>query len=171
MANKPLTPKSKNNNNILLVDRGGPVVSHKVPIQTLGAPAHVSINGVPAIILSTEVDRISDLKIGRNALVPKTAGFARLDSCLVYRDARGYFHYFYSKGNNDEPTLVEDEWDIGFIWENPPDPNRPDPSAPSVTLVYLKWNLVDPAKPNMPEPFEFPGTLEDAEIFEDAWNL
>jgi len=169
MANKPLATSSRAaRNNVLLVDEGTPVVSHTVPIKTLGVPAHshVLIDGVPAMVLSREVDTVQDLKQGRGALVPRTAGIARLDGCLAYRDERGHFHYFY-EGKYEEPTLVAAEWDIGLAWQAP---GKPDPGEPSISLVKRKWDLDRPSNPNMNLILEFPSN-DDMELVEDVWNL
>ena len=143
MANKRIVTSSP-----LIVDTGVPV----------------TVNGMPAIVLRREANTIHELKLGRLALRPRQAGFATQDKCLLYRAENGEYNYYY------EPIPVMDEWDFESIWVNPPDPNRPDPSLPRVVVVKLKWNLVDPKKPNVPEPFDFP-TPEDAETIEDTWNL
>jgi len=143
MANKRIATSSP-----LIVDTGVPV----------------NVNGMPAIVLRREANTIHELKLGRLALRPRQAGFATQEKCLLYRSESGEYNYYY------EPIPVMDEWDFESIWLNPPDPNRPDPSVPRVVIVKLKWNLVDPKKPNMLLPLDFP-TPDDAELLEDVWNL
>jgi len=70
---------------------------------------------------------------------------------------------------------VDGEWHPVFaIGGATLDSSRPDPSVPTITItiVNLEWNLVNPDKTNVSEPFEIPA-LDDAEmeIAQDVWNL